>query len=81
MVQCDWNDDNKHWRREARCYGLAEVFATFGDRYTAKQLYQYYLAAKILVHKREHGKSAPERVTAAQARHKATGRWGFGSGS
>ena len=80
MVRCDWIDDAKHWKREARCYGLAEVFASFGDRYTAKQLYRYYLAARILVHKRAHGKSAPERSAAAQLRYRATGRYGFGRG-
>ena len=77
MVQCDWHDDAKHWKREATCFGLAEVFARFGDRYTAKQLYRYYLAARILVHKRAHGKSALERTEAAQRRHRASGRWGF----
>ena len=73
-------DDDKHLKREARCYGLAEVFAIFGDRYTTKQLYRYYLSARILVHKRVHGKSAPERQAAAQQRYKATGRYGFGNG-
>ena len=77
MVRAVGHDDAKHWKREAWCCGLAEVFARFGDRYTTKQLYQYYLAATILVHKRVHGKSAPERVEAAQRRHRATGRWGF----
>ena len=77
MVRPLGHDDAKHWMREAACFGLAEVFARFGDRYTTKQLYQYYLAARILVHKRAHGKSALERTEAAQRRHRATGRWGF----
>ena len=81
MVQYDVFDNAKHWRREAWCYGLAEVLARFGDRYTAKQLYRYYLAARILVHKRVHGKSAPERTEAAQRRYRATGRYGFSSAS
>ena len=75
MVQCDWHDDAKHWWRKARCYGLAEVFARFGDRYTAKQLYRYYLAARILVHKRVHGKSAPERTEAAQQQSNRAVPW------
>ena len=78
IVQVDFHDDTKHWRRQAQIYGLAELFHRFGDRYTAKQLYRYYLAARILVHKRLHGKSAPERVEAAQQRFRATGRYGFG---
>ena len=78
MVRPDWHDDAKHWFRQAKCFGLAEVFHRFGDRYTAKQLYRYYTAATILVHKRVHGKSAPERTEAAQQRHRATGRYGFG---
>ena len=66
------------------CYGyhgLAEVFCVFGDRYTAKQLYGYYLAARILVHKRAHGKSAHRFrwPLAAQKRYKDTGRYGFGT--
>ena len=73
-------DDAKHLWREARVLGLAEVFAKFGDRYTAKQLYQHYLASSILVHKREHGESAPERRAAAQERYKETGYYGFGNG-
>ena len=81
MVRVVGHDDDKHWKREAWCFGLAEVFARFGDRYTTKQLYQYYLAARILVHKRVHGKSAPERTEAAQRRYRATGRYGFSSAS
>ena len=76
MVRAAGHDDTKHWMREAACFGLAEVFARFGDRYTTKQLYRYYLAARILVHKRVHGKSAPERTEAAQRRYRATGRYG-----
>ena len=81
MVRVVGHDDDKHWKREAWCFGLAEVFARFGDRYTTKQLYQYYLAARILAHKRVHGKSAPERTEAAQRRYRATGRYGFSSAS
>ena len=44
MVRVVGHDDDKHWKREAWCFGLAEVFARFGNRYTTKQLYQYYLA-------------------------------------
>ena len=72
------DDDAKHWRRVARCYGLPELFHVFGERYMAKQLYRYYLAARILIHKRVHGKSAPERTEAAQESYRATGRYGFG---
>ena len=62
MVQCDWHDDAKHWKREAAatCYGLAEVFATFGDWYTAaKQLCKYYLAARILVDEGDKRDASP----------------------
>ena len=70
-----------HWQHTALSIGRGtEVFARFGDRYTAKQLYRYYLAARILVHKRVHGKSAPERTEAAQESYRATGRYGFGRG-
>ena len=80
VVMADWDDDAKHWRREARAFGLAELFDRFGDRYTSTQLCRFYRACRILVHKREHGKSAPERVHAAQTRYKGTQRYGFGRG-
>ena len=80
VAQADLRDDAKHLWREARVFGLAEVFAKFGDRYTAKQLYRHYLASRILVHKREHGASAPDRRAAALERCKATGYYGFGKG-
>ena len=73
----DTTSDTIHLRRHARCYGLAEVFAEFGSRYTAKQLYRYYRASRILVHKRIHGKSSPVRQAAAHQRHNTTGRYGF----
>ena len=78
IVMADQETDAKHWRRDARCFGLAELFQRFGDRYNAKQLYRYYTANRILVHKRHRGKSAPERVAATQLRWKETGRYGFG---
>ena len=59
---------------QLRWDNFLEVFRNFGDRYRAKQLYRYYLAARILVHKRVHGKSAPERTEAAQQRYRATWR-------
>ena len=31
MVSAHWYDDNKHWKREAKCFGLAEVFSRFNQ--------------------------------------------------
>ena len=78
VVFADPDDARRHWRREARCFGLAELFHQFRDRYTAKQLYRFFTSCRILVHKRVHGKSAPERRAAAQMRYQTTGRYGFG---
>ena len=74
-----WRHD-KHFLRRARVFALPELFAQLGDRFTAATLYEYYLAAQILVHKRAHGASAPVRQAAAQERFAQTGRYGFGSG-
>ena len=68
----------KHILRQARVFALPELFAQFGDVYTAETLYEYYLAARIIVHKRMHGRSAQVRQAAAQERVQQTGRYGFG---
>ena len=68
----------KHILRQARVFALPELFAQLGDVYTAETLYEYYLAARIIVHKRMHGRSAQVRQAAAQERVQQTGRYGFG---
>ena len=68
----------KHFRRQARVFALPELFVEFGNAYSAKTLYEYYMAARIIVHKRTRGCSAPVRQGAAQERHLQTGRYGFG---
>ena len=77
IVMADMDTDAKHWIRDARCVGLAELLHQFGERYNAKQLYRYYTACNIQVHKttREVG----EQVAAAQLHKQATGLYGFGS--
>ena len=59
-----WRHD-KHLLRQARVFALPELFALFGDRFTAKTLYEYYLAARIIVHKRIHGGASAQVHQAA----------------
>ena len=68
----------KHILRQARVFALPELLAQLGDVYTARTLYEYYLAARIIVHKRMHGRSAQVRQAAAHERYQQTGRYGFG---
>ena len=63
MVLANRDDDDKHWQRVAKCFGLAELFWRFGNQFTAKQLYKYYVSV---------------RVEAAKQRKGKTGRWGHG---
>ena len=71
-------DPMKHLLRQARVFALPELFAQLGDVHTAETLYEYYLAARIIVHKRVHGRSTQVRQAAAQERVQQTGRYGFG---
>ena len=56
---------------------MPELFMQFGNAYSAKTLYEYYMAARIIVHKRTRGSSAEVRQAAAQERYRQTGRYGF----
>lgn len=76
MVMRQTRDQSMHWRREAAVCGLADLFAQFGDTWAAHDIYKYYTTMLVIVHKREHGKSAPERRTAAHERFRDTGYWG-----
>ena len=67
-----------HWLREATVTGLPELFAKFGHEATAKELYEWWGSARVLVHKRVHGASHPARREAAVKRFKETGHWGHG---
>ena len=67
-----------HWLREATVTGLPELFASFGHLATAKELYEWWGQARVIVHKRLHGGTAPARREAARRRYEATGWWGWG---
>ena len=60
--------------------GLADLFKKFGDKFSARALYVYYLRLQRIVYKRLHGKSAPERQHAAFQRFRDTGYYGHGRG-
>ena len=72
-------DPNVHWRREAKVCGLADLFQEFGEQWTGKEMFEYYESLHIFAHKRERGKSAPERRAAAHERFRNIGYYGFGS--
>ena len=42
MVMRDPNDENRHWRRDARVCGLPDLFHQFGGQWTAKEIFEYY---------------------------------------
>ena len=67
-----------HWLREATVTGLPELFASFGHLATAKELYEWWGQARVIVHKRLHGGTAPARREAARRRYDTTGCWGWG---
>ena len=68
-----------HWLREATVTGLPELFSSFGNMATARELYEWWGQARVIVHKRVHGATHPARREAARRRYAATGRWGWGS--
>ena len=47
-------DPRKHMLRQARVFALPELFVELGARFTARAIYEYYLSARIIVHKRKH---------------------------
>ena len=72
-------DPSKHLLRQARVFGLPELFGNLGTQLTAKVIYEYYLTARIIVHKRLHGRQAQVKRAAAHQRKLKTGCYGFGS--
>ena len=69
-----------HYELLATVIGLPELFQRFGHMATARELYEWWGHARVLVHKRVHGASNPPRREAARRRHRETGRWGWGPG-
>ena len=69
-----------HWLRMATVTGLPELFSSFGHLASARELYEWWGQARVIVHKRQHGASHPARREAARRRYAETGRWGFGWG-
>ena len=71
-------DPSKHLLRQARVFGLPELFGNLGTQFTAKVIYEYYLTARIIVYKRLHGRQAQVKRAAAHQRKLKTGCYGFG---
>ena len=67
-----------HWLREATVTGLPELFSSFGNTATAREVYERWGSARVIVHKQAHGASRPARREAGRRRYAATGRWGWG---
>ena len=68
-----------HWLREATVTGLPELLSNFGNMAIARELYEWWGQARVIVHKRVHGATNPARREAAYQRKAMTGRWGWGS--
>ena len=73
-------DPSRHLLRQARVFGLPELFGNLGTQFTAKVIYEYYPTARNIVHKRLHGKQAQVRQAAAHQRKCKTGYYGHGRG-
>ena len=71
-------DPRKHMLRQARVFALPELFVELGVRFTARAIYEYYLSARIIVHKRVHGRGSLVRQGAAHERTRVTGYYRFG---
>ena len=65
--------------RTARVIALAELFWFFGPKYTARELYAYYVKARRLVLTRPHPEASEERRQQVHAHRETTGRYGLGS--
>ena len=67
-----------HWLREATVTGLPELFSSFGNMATARELYEWWGQARVIVHKRLHGRTNPVRREAARRHHEGgslAGHW------
>ena len=66
-----------HWLREATVTGLPELFSFLGNMATARELYEWWGQARVIVHKRVHGATHPAQREAARRRYAAAGHWGW----
>ena len=65
-------------RGEAHPSDPRELLSSFGDMAAARELYEWWGQAQVIVHKRVHGATHPARREAGRRRYAATGRWGWG---
>jgi hypothetical protein len=65
-----------HWYLRGGAITLCELFAKFGDNFTASELMFWYHNAPKIVKKRPHSWGSAEHRNAAHARHYAWGRYG-----
>ena len=65
--------------RVCRIISLAELFWFFGSKYTAHELYAYYVHARRLVLMKPHSPTNAERRVQVVAHYQSTGRWGMGN--
>ena len=71
-------DPRKHMLRQARVFALPELFVELGARFTARAIYEYYLSARIIVHKQVRSRGSLERQGAAHERNGTPSYYGFG---
>ena len=44
--------------RKARVFGLADLFYEFGERYTARELYEFWMTCRVIAQRRSRGMKA-----------------------
>ena len=44
--------------RKARVFGLADLFYEFGERYTARELYEFWTTCRVIARRRSRGQRA-----------------------
>ena len=67
--------------REARVISVGEVCCMFGHLYTAAEIYQYFINARLLSTRRPHSWTNRERRQAVEQHYAETACWGQGKGS
>ena len=68
--------DVGHWRLKGGAITLAQLFLTFGPRFTAQELFFWYYNAEKVVKKRAHSWGSREVRDAAKMRQQVFGHYG-----
>ena len=58
LVAGQWGKKGELEVRVGRVFGIADLFFTFGENYTAAELYAYYETCRVIALRRERGQRA-----------------------